>query len=198
MRIKALWPYFFGILSIAIILLLFLVTCGAPGGGGEGAFTSEGSPGAPIVIDPNTSYSGQVGTDRSYYKTYGVSDYLVTVFLEDLTDDADIIDFKTDGTFSNEPLPDTDDFNQRFRVRVGDYPMFGRTMPEAITEGGPVLAMYFVVDGSYTSGGASYTIKVSSMGPASVTAYSHGSSSDPELFPGGVMTPSSVGTVNPS
>ncbi len=201
MRIKALWPYLFGITIVIILLLTFFpLSCGAPGGGGGGSFDSEGSPGAPIVIDPNTSHSGQVGTDRSYYKTYGVSDYQVTVYLEELTDDADIIDFKTDGTFSSEPLPDTDDyFAERGRGRSGDYPYFGRTMPEVINEAGPVSAMYFVVDGRYTPEGASYNLRVeSSDPPARVTPNSHGSASSPELFPLGVMTPTSVGALVPS
>jgi hypothetical protein len=183
---------------IVILLLLALLPLSCVVPGGESAFDSEGSSEAPIVIDPNTSHSGTVGTDRSYYKTYGVSDYNVMVYLRDLSDDADIIDFKTDSTFSNQPLPDTDDYFQRSRVRSGDYPFFGRTMEEYITEVGPVSVLYFVVDGSYSSSGAAYTLRVSSTGPASVSAYSHGSAAEPELFPLGVLTSTSVGTVDPS
>ncbi|MBN2078924.1 MAG: hypothetical protein JW838_08155 [Spirochaetes bacterium] len=112
-------------------------------------FTSEGTPDEPILI-PNdgTPYIGRVGTGRSYYRTDQGSFNFLNILITEQTDDADLLGFAGDSTFS--------DINIVYPVFGANY--CGRGKDESINSLSHVGYYYFIVDGSHTSGGAVFVI----------------------------------------
>ncbi|HUV06987.1 MAG TPA: hypothetical protein VMX75_04605, partial [Spirochaetia bacterium] len=124
-------------------------------------------------------------TTKSYYKTWGESPGdNVGVSISELIDDADLMEYNEDSTFTAHPTP-----------RTSDMPFYGRTMPEWTNNGGyGTSELYFVVDGSFSEAGTSFTITVTSMGGSLSIAHNEGSESDPVAFPSGYLDSASVAT----
>jgi hypothetical protein len=117
-------------------------------------YTNEGSADTPIEIPANSdTYNGHVGTGKSYYYTNPGSSLYLTVSIKDLTDDADLISYYNDSSFVSSEAP--------------NFPLnyCGRLKDEKVTTSSfGDRNYYFIVDGSHTRAGASFTIRSSAYG----------------------------------
>ena len=138
-------------------------------------YTSEGSIASPIYIPRNNFadiHIGRVGKGKSYFYTDGVGDNFFFINLDALEDDADIIDYGDDSTYTT-PV-------QR--------PMYGRTMSETISKGGWSGNLYFAIDGSQTGyntqfDGTSFTILIESNNGSLSMNVNEGTLASPKLIP---------------
>lgn len=138
-------------------------------------YTSEGSIASPIYIPPNNYsniYVGRVGKGKSYYYTTGQGDDFLNVILDGLEDDADIIEYGNDSTFTTEV----------------QKPLFGRTVKEMVSKGGWSGNLYFAVDGSSTAyhtqfEGTSFTIFIESNNGSMAMYINEGTADNPKTIP---------------
>ncbi len=126
---------------------------------------------------------------KSYYRTYGLAaDHNVTLTIDGMSDDADIMEYNADSTFTSDPTP-----------RSADMPFYGRTMVEVCYNSSWGTAdLYFAVDGSYTTDGAAFSVTIRSLGDAVGTFQNYGSPTDPYPFPQGYQSNSQIAGGGPS
>jgi len=146
---------------------------------------TEGTAGSPIPLTaefPGAEYEKTIGTGKSYYYTERTNETL-SVEVEDMSDDVDIICYDGDETFTEVDTELTESY--------------GRTADELC--GATSAFLYFVIDGSDTGyklngPGASFTLIVTSAPNSSTIPYSEGSEEEPFFIPTGYQYRGQVGT----
>jgi hypothetical protein len=150
----------------------------------------EGTQTAPVFLEASmggTSYTKQIGSGKSYYRTtpLGMSLY---ISVRGLSDDVDLIGYGSDPSFSSEV----------------ERSCFGRTAEDILspfymegTSGGGDIFYYFVVDGGSTgyklnAPGAAFTITVQSHNGEEVMISSVGTPESPVNLLAGVVQYSMV------
>ncbi len=139
------------------------------------SYKPEGTPENPIFVPLNNfanKHKGHVGTGKSYYYTTGENDQFFFIYIENLTDDGDIIDYGSDSTYTT----------------IADKPSIGRTMFEKLSNSYYVGNLYFTVDGSKTGYhtdtiGTEYTIYIESHGGSVSSNMNEGTMGSPKLIP---------------
>ncbi|MBN2158089.1 MAG: hypothetical protein JW807_01745 [Spirochaetes bacterium] len=112
-------------------------------------YLSEGTPGAPIVLETSGTYVGRVGTGKSYYMTNYTGFSVHQVSLYDMSDDADLISYGEDSTFTSYVAPN-------FGLNLCG--LTESETEEYMFDGTVSKDYYFVVDGSHTKHGATFII----------------------------------------
>lgn len=119
-------------------------------------------------------YPGSVGKGKTYYYTDPGTHAFLELAISGLTDDADLISYSDDATYSAMTYPQ---FGQTY---------CGRNKDESISTSGGGGPYYFVVDGSHTKLGARFLIKCLAhdgivVGPSNV-----GTMLEPNIVPVGL------------
>ncbi len=152
---------------VALALALLLAGCSGGGGGGGGSSSDgssqcivssvaaptgaiiplEGTMGSPVSLTENATHSGQVDTTASYYSfTTSVSDESYSITLSGMSDDADLVYYGTDSTYTTSEC----------------RPFYGRTTTESCrtVQLADATTIYLSVSGDYTTAGSTYGLLV--------------------------------------
>ena len=154
---------------------------------------SEGTAASPVFLAADLfgkEYAKQIGKGKSYYYTTALGTYL-SLYLEALTDDVDIVYYGTDSSFTTP-------------VSGNPGPDYGRLQDEYLYDGSTTdtLSYYFVLDGGDTgyklnASGASFKLVIESSSGGKVTGggVDEGSQSAPVLLRAGVVEDAMVGAL---